>query len=217
MDISENMLQTGKKSGKQTQGDSLVRDMGDGLCFRKEVFQGVISISVLQWLCTGASPEIVQKRITKFFRTLHRTLTPTGRAVFQFYPETTQQIKMLLSEATKLGLNGGVIIDYPNLLKAKKYFLLLFKGKLPPSLDLSREQKKKKKELETQQFLDTLKDDEDDQPTKKKRKFSSSTKKNKRKRTPIKNKDWKLNKKSRLSYNKTKSHSSKRTTKSKKQ
>lgn len=44
------------------------------------------------------------------------------RAVFQFYPETVSQTELITTQATKAGFTGGVVIDFPNSTKAKKYF-----------------------------------------------------------------------------------------------
>ncbi|VDN22941.1 unnamed protein product [Cylicostephanus goldi] len=59
------------------------------------------------------------------------------RAVFQFYPENEQQSALIMSQATKAGFNGGLVIDYPNSVKAKKVYLVLMTGgiaQLPKAL-----------------------------------------------------------------------------------
>jgi 18S rRNA (guanine1575-N7)-methyltransferase len=43
------------------------------------------------------------------------------RAVFQLYPEGTEQLEMITNAAMKSGFSGGVVIDYPNSTKARKY------------------------------------------------------------------------------------------------
>ena len=48
-----------------------------------------------------------------------------ARAVFQFYPENSQQIEMITTQSMKAGFTGGLVVDYPNSTKAKKYFLVL--------------------------------------------------------------------------------------------
>lgn len=63
--------------------------------------------------------------------------------MFQFYPEDDAQMDFILSNAIKAGFTGGLVIDFPNSQKAKKYFLCLFAGSaigqpqpaLPPGLD----------------------------------------------------------------------------------
>lgn len=41
--------------------------------------------------------------------------------VFQFYPDSPQQVEMVTAAALKSGFGGGVVVDYPNSTKAKKY------------------------------------------------------------------------------------------------
>eukprot|EP00121_Abeoforma_whisleri_P001377 Awhi_evm1s1224 len=49
-------------------------------------------------------------------------------AVFQFYPETPQQMNLITQCAMRAGFGGGTVIDYPNSTKAKKIFLCLVAG-----------------------------------------------------------------------------------------
>lgn len=103
--------------------------MGQGMPFRAGSFDGAVSISALQWLCnadkTSHNPV---KRLYKFFSTLFACLSRSARAVFQFYPENSDQIELVTSQATKAGFYGGVVVDYPNSTKAKKFFLVLMTG-----------------------------------------------------------------------------------------
>ena len=78
----------------------------------------------------------------QFFQTLYICLTRGAKAVFQFYPENSLQIEMITNAAMKAGFTGGLIVDYPNSSKKKKYFLCLFAGvvagqnaSLPRALD----------------------------------------------------------------------------------
>lgn len=43
--------------------------------------------------------------------------------MFQFYPESDDQVKFIMSFATKAGFGGGLCVDYPN--STKKYVLFL--------------------------------------------------------------------------------------------
>ena len=45
-----------------------------------------------------------------------------------FYPSNPTQVEMITSAAMKNGFTGGIIIDYPNSKKAKKYYLFLCAG-----------------------------------------------------------------------------------------
>lgn len=103
--------------------------MGQGIPFKAGTFDGAISISALQWLCNAdKSLHNPSKRLYKFFSTLFACLSRSARAVFQFYPENSEQIELITTQATKAGFYGGVVVDFPNSTKAKKFFLVLMTG-----------------------------------------------------------------------------------------
>ena len=111
------------------EGDLLLGDLGDGLPFRAGAFDGAVSISALQWLCNADKKyHRPTKRLFKFFTSLFACLSRGSRAVFQFYPENSSQIEMITSQAMKAGFTGGILVDYPNSTKAKKFFLVLMTG-----------------------------------------------------------------------------------------
>lgn len=111
-------------------------DLGHGLPFRPGTFDGAVSISAIQWLCNAeTSQQDPRRRIATFFRSLYRCLARGSRAVLQFYPENQAQAHMLTTAAMKVGFSGGLLVDYPNSAKAKKYFLVLMCG--PPRPDQS--------------------------------------------------------------------------------
>ena len=57
---------------REVEGDLFLWDMGDGLGFRPGTFDGVISISALQWLCNAdKSYHKPHKRLFKFFTSLY--------------------------------------------------------------------------------------------------------------------------------------------------
>lgn len=109
--------------------DLLVHDMGNGVCFRPGTFDGCISISALQWLFhSNRNFENPKKRLTRLFVTLHSALTRSARAIFQFFPSNSDQIDLALACASKAGFSGGIVVDFPNSTKAKKYYLCLMTG-----------------------------------------------------------------------------------------
>ena len=66
-DISNGMLNVAAKAG-DTEGDLVHSDMGHGFPFRPGTFDGAISISALQWLCTAEKKsQIPFKRLNLFF------------------------------------------------------------------------------------------------------------------------------------------------------
>jgi len=142
MDISPSMLKIADE--REVEGDLVLGDMGDGLPFKAGAFDGAISISALQWLCNAdKAHHRPAKRLFAFFTTLFAALKRGGRAVFQFYPENPSQIELITSQAMKSGFTGGLVVDYPNSTKAKKFFLVLMTGgnqPLPQALGTETDQ-----------------------------------------------------------------------------
>ncbi|GAB6030293.1 Williams Beuren syndrome chromosome region 22 protein [Chamberlinius hualienensis] len=125
VDISQAMLNVAVE--RETEGDLILGDLGQGLCFRAGMFDGAISISALQWLCNADKrSHVPAKRLFQFFTTLYSCLSKRGKAVFQFYPENGEQVELITQQAMKAGFSGGLVVDYPNSTKAKKIFLVLF-------------------------------------------------------------------------------------------
>lgn len=135
MDISEAMLEVAAERG--VDGDTCLADMGQGLPLRGGCFDGAISISAVQWLCNAdtaaADP---RKRLRRFFESLYGCLARGARAVLQMYPENAKQAEMLTSAAMRAGFTGGLVVDFPNSAKAKKYFLVLMVGQPAEPMDL---------------------------------------------------------------------------------
>jgi len=127
MDVSGGMLEVALE--RDVEGDLMLADIGQGIPFRPSSFDGAISVSVLQWLCnadsTAHSPA---GRLLRFFTDLFGALRKGTRAVFQFYPESDDQVTFIMTQATKAGFGGGLCVDYPNSSKKKKFYLILFAG-----------------------------------------------------------------------------------------
>jgi len=127
LDISQAMLDVARE--RELEGDLACSDLGEGLPFRAGAFDGAISISALQWLCNAdKSYHKPHKRLYTFFCSLYACLSRGSRAVFQFYPENGDQVEMITSQSMKAGFTGGLVVDYPNSSKAKKFFLVLMTG-----------------------------------------------------------------------------------------
>lgn len=124
-DISRSMLEVASEQESET-GDLMQVDMGQGLPFRPGTFDGALSISALQWLCySNSSDQDPKLRLNRFFSSLYSILKKDARAVLQFYPENPEQAVLIAQCASKVGFAGGVVVDYPNSTKAKKYYLCL--------------------------------------------------------------------------------------------
>ncbi|KAI0306335.1 S-adenosyl-L-methionine-dependent methyltransferase, partial [Multifurca ochricompacta] len=141
VDIAPSMLEVALE--REVEGDLFLQDIGQGFGFRPGSFDGVISISVLQWLLNAETSHPTSSpphRLTRFFTTLHSALRNPSRAVLQFYPTSDDQVQLITSIAQKAGFGGGVVVDYPNSKKARKVFLCLFVGdggvaQVPKGLD----------------------------------------------------------------------------------
>lgn len=95
-------------------------------------------MSVLQWLCNAdRAVNAPIQRLARFFNTLFASLRSGARAIFQFYPESDDQVTLIMSAATKAGFTGGLVVDYPNSRKAKKFYLCLMSG-VSSSTDIPR-------------------------------------------------------------------------------
>lgn len=127
LDISQSMLDVAV--GREVEGDVCLADMGQGLPIRSGAFDGAISISAVQWLCNAdTSTADPRKRLRAFFGSLYACLTRGGRAVLQMYPENSTQAQMITTAAMRAGFSGGLVVDFPNSAKAKKYYLVLMVG-----------------------------------------------------------------------------------------
>ncbi|NXV22230.1 BUD23 methyltransferase, partial [Cepphus grylle] len=127
MDISPAMLDVAVE--REVEGDLLLADVGHGIPFRPGMFDGCISISAVQWLCNAdKKSHSPPKRLYRFFSTLYTTLARGSRAVLQLYPENSEQLELITAQAMRAGFTGGMVVDYPNSAKAKKFFLCLFVG-----------------------------------------------------------------------------------------
>lgn len=138
MDISHAMLDVA--ADREIEGDLIHCDMGHGFGYRPGTFDGAISISALQWLCSAEKK--VQnpfKRLNKFFASLYACLIKGARCCFQFYPSSPEQVEMITSAAMRNGFTGGLIVDYPNSKKAKKYYLFLMAGYSEEIMNEARE------------------------------------------------------------------------------
>ena len=129
-DISEPMLREGVDRELNEGGDFLVSDMGAPMCFRDGLFDGVVSISALQWLMNADGGEKYEpyKRLKILFTSLRRVMKRSARAVFQFYPESADQVEMITSCAMRCGFGGGVVVDFPHSTRAKKTYLVIHTG-----------------------------------------------------------------------------------------
>uniref|UniRef100_A0A9I9CV41 18S rRNA (Guanine-N(7))-methyltransferase n=1 Tax=Cucumis melo TaxID=3656 RepID=A0A9I9CV41_CUCME len=131
LDISQSMLNVALE--RETDGELLLGDMGQGLGIRPGVVDGAISISAVQWLCNAdKSSHNPRLRLKVFFESLYKCLARGARAVLQVYPENVHQRELILGFAMRAGFAGGVVVDYPHSARSRKEYLVLTCG--PPSI-----------------------------------------------------------------------------------
>lgn len=124
IDISDPMLQVAL--GKDTEGELVQGDLGQGFNVQPGFFDACISVSALQWLSyNDKKAHDPWKRLNRFFESLHKALKLGGKAAIQFYPEDEDQIEQISNAAIKNGFSGGLFVDYPNSSSAKKYYLVI--------------------------------------------------------------------------------------------
>jgi 18S rRNA (guanine1575-N7)-methyltransferase len=129
-DISRPMLEVALDD--ETEGDLMQADAGLGVTLRTGVLDGAVSVSALQWLCSADnSGQKPVRRLNAFFSALYASLRHSARAALQFYPDSAQQLDLITAAAMRAGFSGGLLVDYPNSAKAKKYYLVLTAG--PPA------------------------------------------------------------------------------------
>lgn len=130
-DLSRPMLEEAAED-EDVEADLLQSDAGDGVPFRMGTFDGAVSVSAIQWLCNGdTSAQNPYRRLRAFFSSLYACLRRSARAALQFYPENQAQIDLISAAAMRAGFSGGLLVDYPNSARAKKYYLVLTAG--PPN------------------------------------------------------------------------------------
>lgn len=113
--------------------DMFASDMRDGVAARRGMFDGVISVSALQWICS----DLVG--LQRFFAGLHRSLRAGARACLQFYP-TREQARLAVSVARSAGFGRSgcdLVLSMPHATRARKHFLVLTKAS---SSDAAKEQ-----------------------------------------------------------------------------
>lgn len=123
VDISKGMLEICKVKNEGI--DQIKGDIGEGLCFKPGVFDGVISVSALQWIFQSYdSLHVPKKRIRTFFTSLYSVCKPNTKCVLQFYLKNKKDIELLKNEAMRAGFFGGIQTEKPNTKNAKHYLVL---------------------------------------------------------------------------------------------
>ena len=96
--------------------------------FRSNIFDAIVSVSALQWICKDLSCAKMLFNSINLFKSFYQILKPNSKAIFQFYPKSNdilENIKKIITENTSF--DGNFIIDNPNNPKKRKIYLFLKK------------------------------------------------------------------------------------------
>lgn len=127
IDIAPAMLAVAQE--EEVEGDLVLADIGGQQPFRDGLFEGVVSVSVIQWLCHAfEATQDPRSRIKTFFRWLYNVMAQGARAALQFYPAHQHQIDLISKAAREAGFLGGIVVDNPDSEKKRKLFLVLSVG-----------------------------------------------------------------------------------------
>ena len=129
VDASQAMLETA--TGEGADGAVCRGDFGQGLPFRKQCFDGAVSVSAAQWLCQGDDEDVIATRLKRFFESLHEILRPGARACLQVYPRDVNETRRLEKAMQASGLVGCAVTAFPHSNNAKKIFLCCVRDPRP--------------------------------------------------------------------------------------
>lgn len=123
IDIAASMLAVALD--RDTAGDLLLADMGQGIPFRAGAFDAAVSVSAVQWLCNAESSDVSPHgRLSRFFDGLYASLRRGGKAVLQFYPKNDHQRSLITTAAVRAGFGAGLLEDDPDTKNQKLYLVL---------------------------------------------------------------------------------------------
>jgi 18S rRNA (guanine1575-N7)-methyltransferase len=95
---------------------------------KPDTFDGIISISALQWIYRDINKKLEKIRLIKLVKSFHFVLKRNGIIIIQFYPKSTNILEEIGSIFIKYApFEGGYIIDNENSPKKRKVFLKLVK------------------------------------------------------------------------------------------
>lgn len=86
--------------------------------FNGRKFDGVVSVSALQWIKD-------KKDIQKVAQGIYSVLDKNKPLVIQFYPKSEQQLKETAKVFTRNGFHGEIITDFPDIPKNRTVYLVM--------------------------------------------------------------------------------------------
>jgi SAM-dependent methyltransferase len=119
-DLDRKMVEAAKKNGINAKLGNLTK-----IPYAGKSFDGIISISALQWLGAGKSPKAAFEEYFKAAKEFDRVLKPHSRAVIQFYPRDEDEAFNAGRAFRKAGFTVTLQIDSADNPKKRKTFLVL--------------------------------------------------------------------------------------------
>lgn len=115
LDVIPKMIEKAKEKGFEAYvGD--MRNMGEIFSGRK--FDGVVSVSALQWIKD-------KQEIQKVAQEVYSVLNKDAPLIIQFYPKSEQELKETANLFTKNGFYGQIITDWPDIPKNRTTYLVM--------------------------------------------------------------------------------------------
>ncbi|MEM3405956.1 MAG: methyltransferase domain-containing protein [Candidatus Pacearchaeota archaeon] len=115
MDLIPKMIEKAKEKGFEAYvGD--MRDIKE--LFNGRKFDGVVSVSALQWIKD-------KNDIKKVAQGIYSVLNEGGPLIIQFYPKSEKELKEIARIFTNNGFYGEIIIDWPDIPKKRTIYLVM--------------------------------------------------------------------------------------------
>jgi len=107
------------EKAKEKEFESYVGDMREiGKIFPRRKFDGVVSVSALQWIKD-------KKEIQKVAEGIYSVLKKDSPAIIQFYPKSEQELKETARVFIKGGFHVRTITDWPDIPKNRTTYLVM--------------------------------------------------------------------------------------------
>ena len=115
MDLIPKMID----KAKEKEFEAYVGDMRNvEKLFEGRKFDGVVSVSALQWIKD-------KQEIQRVAQGIYSILNKDGPLVVQFYPKSEQELKETASVFTQNGFHGQIITDWPDIPKNRTTYLVM--------------------------------------------------------------------------------------------
>lgn len=115
LDLISKMIE----KAKEKEFEAYVGDMRQvGEIFTGRKFDGVVSVSALQWIKD-------RQEIQKIAHGIYSVLNKNKPLVIQFYPKSEQELKETAKVFTQNGFHGEIITDWPDIPKNRTVYLVM--------------------------------------------------------------------------------------------